>query len=406
MPNGIMKGSGTRENPFIVEDGWDLDALRNLSATEWHWIELANNIDLRMFPNWTPIPSRRLNINGCGYTIQGLRITGGSGHIGLFTRLETLETKDLIIEAEIVQPSSSTNSVGILCGQLVGGAFGTSDTTTRTATLSNIQCFGSISVTVTGATQATGGCFGSSWGESDVTLNIFNCAFHGSISYHITASSTTSPSSSQLRACGGIMGFADARSGISNYSIHMVNCISVAQFTMLGGTAHAIVGGILGAARAGTAPNITNCVAKNRLAITNPHNWTQTIWFGGIVGAGIVACNISFCAAHSQVIYSPSADVATLHIAGIHCMRSTGTSPVSTSYAVIEFQNPTSANLPATRSMRGIGGQVVVTNSFFDADVLAIGWTEAVTNAELGRTTAQLQSRDFLELQGWVFVDG
>lgn len=75
------------------------------------------------------------------------------------------------------------------------------------------------------------------------------------------------------------------------------------------------------------------------------------------------------------------------------------------SYAVVEFRNPNSANLPATRSMRGIGGQVVVTNSFFDAEVLAIGWSEAVTTPEWGRTTAQLQSRDFLELQGWVFAD-
>jgi len=55
--------------------------------------------------------------------------------------------------------------------------------------------------------------------------------------------------------------------------------------------------------------------------------------------------------------------------------------------------------------MRGIGGQVVVTNSFFDSQVLAVGWSEAVTTPEWGRTTAQLQNQQFLESQGWVFAD-
>jgi len=96
----------------------------------------------------------------------------------------------------------------------------------------------------------------------------------------------------------------------------------------------------------------------------------------------------------------------TLHIAGLHGMRPTGTNPVVTSYAVIEFQNPNNATLPTNRSIRGIGGQVVVTNSFFDSQILAMGWTEDVANSEWGRTTIQLQSQAFLESQGWVFASG
>ena len=162
MANGILSGAGTQSNPFIVEDGWDMNALRNLSADQWHWIELANDIYLNIFLNWIPIPSRRFNINGNAHAIKGLRIAGGSDHIGLFSQLETLETKDIRIEAEIIQPSSSTNSVGILCGRLVGGAFGAlSGDPARIANISNIQCFGSITVTATGSTQPTGGCFGS-----------------------------------------------------------------------------------------------------------------------------------------------------------------------------------------------------------------------------------------------------
>jgi len=406
MANGVMLGTGTQNDPWIVEDAWDFNSLRNLSASDWHWLELANDINLGVFPNWTPIPSRRFNIDGNGKTISNLRIVISSGAAGLFVQLETLETKDLRVEAEIVHTSTSTSDVGILCGRLVGGAFGAlAADPPRTAIISNVQCFGNITVTVTGSTQPTGGCFGSTWGEANVTLFIQNCAYYGNISCHITSSSTTSPSSTQLRSFGGILGAADARSGSANYAISLINCISVVQFVMVGGTAQAIVGGILGATRAGNAPNINGCLAKARLLVTNTLPWTQTIWFGGILGAGIVGCNISMCSAHSEVIYNPTGSVAALHMVGLHCMRSTGTNPIHMSYAVIDFKNPNDTELPVTRSMRGIGGQVVVTNSFFDAQVLALGWSESVTTPEWGRTTAQLQSQQFLESQGWVFVD-
>jgi len=299
MANGIMLGTGTQNDPWIVADAWDFDSLRNLPATVWQWIEIENNIDLRHFPNWTPIPSRRFNINGNGKTIKNVRIVGSSGALGLFAQLETLETKDLRIEAEVTHTATGTSEVGILCGRLVGGAFGAlAADPARTAVISNIQCFGNITVTVTGTTQPTGGCFGSTWGEANVTLLIENCAYYGNISCHITSSSTTAPSGTQLRSCGGILGFADARGSIANYSISLVNCISVVQFTMVGGTAHALIGGILGAARSGTAPTINGCLAKTRLLITNTLALTQPVWFGGILGAGIVACNITMCAAH------------------------------------------------------------------------------------------------------------
>jgi len=399
-------GSGTQADPWIVEDGWDFDALRNLPANEWQWVELANDINLGVFPGWTPIPSRRFNINGNGKTIKNVRIVGSHQQLGLFAQLETLETKDLRIEAEITSTAASSNDIGILCGRLVGGAFGAlAADPARTAIISNIQCFGNITVTVIGVTQPTGGCFGSTWGEANVALMIKNCAYYGSISCHITSTSGTLPNATQLRSFGGILGTAEARASIANYTISLVNCISVVQFVMVGGVAHALVGGILGATRVGSPPNINGCLAKSRLLITNTLPWTQPIWFGGILGAGIVECNITMCAAHNEVVYNPSGSVAGLHIGGLHCMRSTGTNSVSMSYAVINFTNPNSAELPITRSMRGIGGQVVVINSFFDAQVLAEGWSEAVTNPEWGRTTAQLQNKQFLESQGWVFAD-
>jgi len=370
MANCVMLGTGTQADPWIVEDGWDFNSLRNLPTTEWHWIKIDNDIDLGVFPNWTPIPSRRFNINGNGKTIKNVRMMGSFVRLGLFDQLETLETKDLRIEAEITSTSASNNDIGILCGRLVGGAFGAlAADPARTATISNIQCFGNITVTVNGATQPTGGCFGSTWGEANVTLLIQNCAYYGNISCHITSSSTTSPSNTQLRSFGGILGTAEARGSIANYTISLIKCISVVQFVMVGGTAHAIVGGIIGAARSGSAPNINGCLAKARLFITNTLAWTQPIWFGGILGAGIVACNINMCAAHNEILFNPSGNVAGLHIAGLHCMRSTGTNPVHMSYAVIDFKNPNNVTLPVTRSMRGIGGQVVVATSFFDAHV-------------------------------------
>ena len=109
MANGVMLGAGTQNDPWVVEDAWDLDSLRNLSATDWHWVKIENDISVGSFPNWIPIPSRRFNIDGNNKTISNLRIVASSGAAGLFAQLETLDTRDLRIEAEIVHSSTSTS---------------------------------------------------------------------------------------------------------------------------------------------------------------------------------------------------------------------------------------------------------------------------------------------------------
>jgi hypothetical protein len=74
-----MLGAGTQENPFIIQTPADLNAIRNnLSA----YYELANDIDLSSFGNWTPIDNFNGQIDGKGHKILNLKIPTGFSYAG------------------------------------------------------------------------------------------------------------------------------------------------------------------------------------------------------------------------------------------------------------------------------------------------------------------------------------
>ena len=399
MADGILKGSGTQTDPWLVEDAWDLHALRDLPLS-WQWIKIENDINLSAFPNWTPIPDvRQFNIDGNNKEIRNLRMTGtatASAHMGLFHWLETQETKDLIIEGDINCTGTGTNPAGMLAGRIACNGAGK---------VSNIQCFGSVTGVFTGATGSVGGVFGDYWGESNVSASIENCAFYGSITHSISNSSTTVPGAAQYRTCGGIFGDITSRSGITDHSVVIRNCISVCQFVLVSGNAHSIIGGISGGSRNAVGSRlIDGCIAKVKLRITNSGNYTQPVWFGGIVGSQIENTSVENCAAFCDIEYDPVGTLTQLNVGGIQGNRPSSTNVVRNCYAVISFDNPNDTPLP-TVNMRGIAHNGEIINSFFDAGVLAKGWSGDVIGETWGRTTQQLQSRQFLESQGWVFAD-
>ena len=109
MPNGIMTGDGTREAPFVVMDALDFNALRNVPATTTAtsaFVELGADINLGTLPNFTPIPSRFLNIDGKGHKIQHFTSSAsGTGFgltVGLFTSLSCTEyLRNIVIEGMV-----------------------------------------------------------------------------------------------------------------------------------------------------------------------------------------------------------------------------------------------------------------------------------------------------------------
>jgi len=112
-----MLGSGTQENPFIVQTPQDLNSIRNnLSA----YYELANDIDLSSWGNWTPIANFEGNIDGKGHKIINLTITNGTGDSGFIS--STNSSKTFFIR-NIGFENVNINATGYRAGGVVGIAW-------------------------------------------------------------------------------------------------------------------------------------------------------------------------------------------------------------------------------------------------------------------------------------------
>lgn len=115
MANGNFGGGdGTVNNPFLVEDAYDLDAVRNnLSA---HYKQV-NDIDLSDWGNWEPIGQKYSDpfqgvYDGNGHKIINLN-ANKNGLVGLFGVLYGTCTNLGIVKCNV-------NSTGMRCGALAG----------------------------------------------------------------------------------------------------------------------------------------------------------------------------------------------------------------------------------------------------------------------------------------------
>jgi len=113
-----MLGAGTQSNPYIIQTPQDLHNVRNnLSA----YYELANDIDMGSWGNFTPIGTSSTkftgNFNGKGYKIKNLTINSTTAYVGLFGFTENATIQNLAIEnANVV--GQNVNYVGILAGNI------------------------------------------------------------------------------------------------------------------------------------------------------------------------------------------------------------------------------------------------------------------------------------------------
>ena len=121
MANGILPGSGTIADPYIIEDGWDFDSIRNIPTemAEHIYLELADDISLATFPLFAPIPTKHFNIDGKGHAITGINIASGTSSAGLFLDLHTNDyIKDLILEGRVACSHSGSITCGGFCSRL------------------------------------------------------------------------------------------------------------------------------------------------------------------------------------------------------------------------------------------------------------------------------------------------
>ena len=162
--DGVWKGGGTSDTPYLIEDVADLQKLAaNVnSGTSYSgkYFKLTSNLDLSSITNWTPIGNSSYafqgTFDGDFHTIYNLTINTGSRYCGLFGRVNNATIKNLGVEnANVV---STSNDAAVLVGNAEEGG-----------TISRCYVIGSVS-----ASGGNGGILASTHGSSNATT-IENC---------------------------------------------------------------------------------------------------------------------------------------------------------------------------------------------------------------------------------------
>src|SRR5690606_27200782 len=210
--DGFSGGSGTQEDPYLIHDVHELQAMKNnLNA---HYA-LAQDIDASVTVNWNngagfePIGRNtnasdrfRGSFDGRGYKITGLYINrGGENYVGLFGYAD----------------GATIQNVGLVDGTIVGRTY-TSGIVGYVSQTSVTQCYNTGSVT--GETH-TGGVVGRAY---DRTSSVAQCYNTGSV----TGEENT----------GGVIG--------STYDGSVTQCYNTGSVTgefYTGGVVGSLVGG-------------------------------------------------------------------------------------------------------------------------------------------------------------------
>src|SRR5690606_31676035 len=131
MANGNFGGGvGSTTDPYLVEDAYDLDAIRNKLTAHY---KLTSNINLSIPPfsegeGWVPIGTRSSNVNtrfngtlnGNGFTISGLYINRPEEQrVGLFGDVYTASR---FYDLKIKNAHVTCRSGGILVGELTSSS--------------------------------------------------------------------------------------------------------------------------------------------------------------------------------------------------------------------------------------------------------------------------------------------
>ena len=244
---GTMTGGGTAEDPYIVMDAADLDAVRdNLGA----YYELGADIDLGG-EEWTPIGSSGQpftgTFDGDGHTISGLNVN--SSYAGLFGFISGGTVKNLAVRGNV---NGGSRAGGIVAE------------TSDKASIENCSYSGSVI-----SRSHAGGIAGY---NSD--SNISGCYNSASVSVE-----TSNLGSSY---CGGIAGYNDAWDADAK----ITDCYNAGKVhgMALGSGYNAYTGGIAGYSRMGTAAEIKNCYNTGAVSAETVYNAMAIT--GGIVGSG------------------------------------------------------------------------------------------------------------------------
>ena len=422
-----MTGDGTKENPYIIMTAEDFNSLRSIQATDVAsaaYVELGADINLSRLPNFTPISSRFLNIDGKGHKITNVSVsasgTGSSINTGLFNTLHCTEyIKNLVIEGMVT--SRITGGTGNGRAGLLAATLRTAGPNGNVVIFENIECYGSVDVSGQGSSTISvlaGGLAGQLNVESNHKASIHKCFFRGAVQSFVANTSTTAGPNIVF---GGIVGRIDLSfSAVASMGLCMTDVDLFVSGTT--GVRMGVFGGLCGdcsgptnTSTPGRMISFISCMGKLTVNFNNTGEFNRPLIFTGMMGrndtstgntgASGMTTEIMNCGCFLTINYDPTVPpLGALDFNGIHG-QGARTGSVSASYAVIEYNNPSDTEISETFRIHGLGHTASSANVFFDETVLRKTWSGEVSQENRGITTVQLQSQVFLESQGWVFAD-
>ncbi|MBO4341149.1 MAG: hypothetical protein J5835_06950, partial [Bacteroidales bacterium] len=337
---GLISSEGTSTNPYLIADGYQLQALDGLLAEKTAettvYAELIDDIDLSVYDNWSPIDAstRFINLEGNNHTVSKLKITSPASYAGLFKILYGTVKNLTISDADV--KGNGSNGSGILAGYLCSTT-GAADCTIDNVTIKDSKLDGNAKVC---------GAIASSIGQ-----NASN-TFAISIS-NVTVSGTTVTTTND---CGGLIALAQGASS-TNRTLTISKCKVVNSSISSTGTSIR-VGGIVG-----VLPCANTTISDIDVKGTNVSGLSKAKAVGGIVGL------VSNSAIFEKCTYENNADdpndVKSATITGP--TQHDGTAATSqTAYG------------PGSAYVGGIAGEVSGAASFDDCHVKGV--TLTVTN--------------------------
>lgn len=241
-----FKGSGTKSDPYLIENKSDLEKLRDLVNSEayapafksCYYLQTVD-IDLND-EKWTPIGKARANgeqtaslrfeghYDGGQHWIYGLNVNEETKFAGLFGNVNSGTVENLAVEGVV---SGDDISVGGIVGEIQG------------ATISGCCFIGDV----TGGSTAAGGIVGYMWQGGTVQ----NC-------YHIGSVKT-----SDTHSAGGVIGRIQSNE-IKNAVCTVENCYHIGQMESGQTYAKTLVGAIDKAdTNVGQRIELINCYGIN-----------------------------------------------------------------------------------------------------------------------------------------------
>ena len=216
-----MTGTGAKENPYIVMDGADFNALRSISTstTNITHVELGADIILDAYDNFTPIPQCYMNIDGKNFSISEYKINSTT-EAALFVQLHTQYVKDLVLEGEVTSTSTNTSGTGgLLAARIIG----------RNAEISNVKGFGNVRGRIVGGLigHVNDEEYNVSTPQTAGTTNIRKCSFKGKVTCAPTGSVSTSIGSTMCRI-GGLFATIQNQNGSNRANFTLSECLAIA----------------------------------------------------------------------------------------------------------------------------------------------------------------------------------